>query len=291
MLADGEAVGAERLAAQPRVDPRRAQEGGAQVGRRPDRPGWPGARRARGQARSSPAWYREAGRSPGPVVGRGRPGAAPPGYAARRGAAHRRGGERVRGDLHPARPAPAVARRGGPLPVPAGGVVGPLVERLPGERGPAVPRRGQPPGVRHARVRQPLRAGGPRQGGGAGAGGAAALGGEPPGGGGHPGAGPPLQEQHRLGGQLLRVPRELPGDPAGRLPAGPRHAHPLLRHPAGVRRGGEGAPDLARGGVLPGAAGRAHLGGRLLGHHPQPARSSTPGTSLTPTPSATGAST
>ena len=38
-------------------------------------------------------------------------------------------------------------------------------------------------------------------------------------------------------------------------------------------------------------AGRAHLGGRVVGHHPQPARSSTPATSPTPTPSATAAST
>ena len=35
-------------------------------------------------------------------------------------------------------------------------------------------------------------------------------------------------------------------------------------------------------------AGRAHLGGRLLGDHPSAARSSTPATSRTPTPSATG---
>ena len=43
----------------------------------------------------------------------------------------------------------------------------------------------------------------------------------------------------------------------------------------------------ARRGVLRQPAGRAHLGGRLVGDHPQPARSSTPATSRTPTPSAT----
>ena len=43
--------------------------------------------------------------------------------------------------------------------------------------------------------------------------------------------------------------------------------------------------------VLHQPAGRAHLGGRVVGHHPQPARSSTPATSPTPTPSATAGST
>ncbi len=43
----------------------------------------------------------------------------------------------------------------------------------------------------------------------------------------------------------------------------------------------------ARRGVLPVAAGRAHLGGRLVGHHRGRARSSTRGTSRTRTPSAT----
>ena len=50
---------------------------------------------------------------------------------------------------------------------------------------------------------------------------------------------------------------------------------------------GQGAADAARRGLLPVPAGRAHLGGRLLGDHPVAARSSTPGTSRTPTPSAT----
>ena len=41
-------------------------------------------------------------------------------------------------------------------------------QRLPAQRRPALPRRRQPPGVRHARVRRHRRAGHPRQGGGAG---------------------------------------------------------------------------------------------------------------------------
>src|ERR687894_398492 len=39
-----------------------------------------------------------------------------------------------------------------------------LIQRLPPQRLPAVPGRGQPPGVRHGRVRRPDRAGGARQG-------------------------------------------------------------------------------------------------------------------------------
>ena len=44
--------------------------------------------------------------------------------------------------------------------------LGALVERVPRERRPSLPRRGQPPGVRHARVRQDQRRRGARQGGG-----------------------------------------------------------------------------------------------------------------------------
>src|SRR6516165_8687656 len=50
-----------------------------------------------------------------------------------------RAGERVRGDLHPQGPAPAQPRRGGSLPVPARGVLGPQLERVPGERRPPLP--------------------------------------------------------------------------------------------------------------------------------------------------------
>ena len=49
----------------------------------------------------------------------------------------------------------------------------------------------------------------------------------------------------------------------------------------------QGDPDPARGDVLRVPARRAHLGGRLQRHHPVAARSSTPATSRTPTPSAT----
>ena len=67
------------------------------------------------------------------------------------GSANIRGRERVRRYVHLPRAAAALARRGGALPLPARGVMGPEQQRLPQERGAALPRRGQPPGVRHAR--------------------------------------------------------------------------------------------------------------------------------------------
>ena len=97
----------------------------------------------------------------------------------------------------------------------------------------------------------------------------------------------PVQEQHRLGRQLVRLPRELPGVPARRVRPAGRHPDPVPGHPAADLRCRQGAADPARRGLLPVPAGRAHLGGRLLGDHPVAGRSSTPATSRTPTPSAT----
>ena len=197
--------------------------------------------------------------------------AAPPSrYREGHGEAHLRPGERVRGDLYPPRSATPQPRRGGALPLPPGGQLGSLLQRLPGERRPALPRRGQPPGVRHAGVRRHRRTGGPRQGGGvdpllAGGGGRG-----PAPRGGHPGGHLPLQEQHRLGGQLLRLPRELPHQPARRLLALHRGAHPVSGQPPDLRRRRQGAADRPGGGVLPQPAGRAHLGGGVVGHHPEP---------------------
>ena len=87
----------------------------------------------------------------------------------------------------------------------------------------------------------------------------------------------PVQEQHRLGRQLLRLPRELPDQPAGRLRPLHRGAHPVPGQPPGLRRRRQGAPDGPGGGVLPQPAGRAHLGGGVLGHHPEPAHHQHPG--------------
>ena len=207
------------------------------------------------------------------------------------GAQDLRARERVRRHLHPSRPAPPEPGRGGPLPVPTGRELGPVLERLSRERGEAVPRRRQPPRVRDARVRLDRGPRRPRQGGGADPRGARRLRREPASRRGHPRGHLPVQEQHRLGRQLLRLPRELPDEPAGRLLPLRPGADPVLREPADLLRRGQGAPDRPRGDVLSLPARRAHLGGGLVGDDAQPARSSTPATSRTPTPSASGACT
>ena len=112
-----------------------------------------------------------------------------------------------------------------------------------------------------------------------------------PPGGGHPRRHLPLQEQHRLGRQQLRLPRELPRRPRRRLRPLRRGAHPVPRHPPDLRRRRQGPADRPGRHVLHRPAGRAHLGGRRRRPPPGAARSSTPATSPTPTPSATAAST
>ena len=72
-----------------------------------------------------------------------------------------------------------------------------------------------------------------------------------------------VQEQHRLGGKLLRMSRELPGGPPGRVRADGGCAHPVLRHAADLLRRREGPARTARSPILHLAARRAHLGGRL----------------------------
>ena len=78
-------------------------------------------------------------------------------------------------------------------------------------------------------------------------------------------------------GQLLRLPRELPGRPARRVRPAGRRADPVPGDPADHLRRGQGAADPARRGVLRQPAGRAHLGGRLLGDDPVPADHQHPG--------------
>ena len=208
-----------------------------------------------------------------------------------RGQADLRPGERVRGHLHAARPATSEPRRGGPLPVPPGGQLGRSSNVFLENGARLYLDVGSHPEYATPECDSHRRAGGPRQGGGvdplvAGGGGRG-----PSPRGGHPGRHLPVQEQHRLGRQLLRLPRELPDQPARRLRPLHRGAHPLPGQPPGLRRCRQGAPDGPGRGVLPQPAGRAHLGGRVVGHHPEPARSSTPGTSPTPTPSGTAGST
>ena len=180
--------------------------------------------------------------------------------------------------MHVQRPAPAQPRRSGPLPVPQGRRLGSQQQRLPDQRLAPVPRRGQPSRVRDRRVRQhppahharPCRRAHPRgtrrrcrasaaRGGGV----RRHL---------------PVQEQHRLRGQLLRLPRELPGGAARRVRAPGRALHPLPHHPAAGRGRGQGPPDAPRGRLLPEPAGRPHVGGRVERddtvppHHQHPRR-------------------
>src|SRR5438132_2140194 len=100
-------------------------------------------------------------------------------------------------------------------------------------------------------MRRRHRARHPRQGGRADRRGPPAPGGEAPARGRDLGQHPVVQEQHRFGRQLVRLPRELSREPRRKLPATGRGAHPLLRHPAdrGGRR--QGAPDPARLSLLP----------------------------------------
>ena len=179
--------------------------------------------------------------------------------------------ERVRRHLHASRPAPAEPGRGGPLPLQAGRELGTFEQRLPRERGEAVPRRGQPSRVRDTRVRLDRGPRRPRQGGRAHPRGSDRLGREPPERRGHPRGDLPVQEQHGLRRQLLRVPRELPHEPARRLLTLRPGAHPVLREPADLLRSRQGPPDRPGRDVLPLPAGGAHLGGGLLGDDPQPA--------------------
>ena len=88
---------------------------------------------------------------------------------------------------------------------------------------------GSPPRVRHPGVRLDPRPRHPRQGGGADPRAAPRLGRAAPPRGGHPRRHLPLQEQHRLGRQQLRLPRELPHAPARRLRPLRRGAHPVPR--------------------------------------------------------------
>ena len=80
---------------------------------------------------------------------------------------------------------------------------------------------------------------------------------------------PPVQEQHRLGGQLLRLPRELPRAPAGRLlPARPTCWCRSSSRARSSRARARCSPRPRGRGVLPVAARGPHLGGGLERDHP-----------------------
>ena len=108
---------------------------------------------------------------------------------------------------------------------------------------------------------------------------------------GHLRRGLPVQEQHRLGRQLLRVPRELPRRPTRRVRAHGRRPDPVLRDAADLVRRRQGAARAARRAVLHQPARRAHLGRASRAPRPARARSSTRATNRTPTRSASAGST
>ena len=115
------------------------------------------------------------------------------------------------------------------------------------------------------------RPGGPRQGGGVDPRAARRVRRGPTGRGGHPGRHLPVPQQHRLRGQQLRVPRELPDQPRRRPEPLHRGPDPVPREPPDLRRCGQGPADRPWRAVLDRTARRAHLGGCLLGDHALPA--------------------
>ena len=167
--------------------------------------------------------------------------------------------------MHAPRPAPAEPRRGGPLPVPPGRVVGPQQQRVPRQRRPPLPRRRLPPRVRHPRVRLDLRPRRPRQGGRA-----------------HPraapGQSPSSASARRASAASSTCSRTTPTRPATPTaatrttsPAGattsattPRCSSRSSCQPPDLRRRRQGPADGPGRHVLHQPAGRAHLGGRVV---------------------------
>ena len=102
-------------------------------------------------------------------------------------------------------------------------------------------------------------------------------------------ADPPLQEQHRQQGRLLRHARELPdeaGDAVRRHRAPP---HAVLRLPPGRlrRRAGSASARTATSTASRSASAPTSSRSRSAWRPPSSARSSTPATSRTPTPRST----
>ena len=193
----------------------------------------------------------------------------PPGVRCRHGPPDLRAGERVRRHVHVQGTAAALAGRGGALPVPPGRVVGTSAATSSCATAPgSTSTSGSHPEyatpecddirelVIHDKAGERILEGpaGRRRA-------AAARGG-------HRRRRLPVQEQHRLGRQLLRLPRELPGRPARRVHPAGRHPDPVPRQPADHLRRRQGAADPARRRLLREPAGRAHLGGRLVGDDP-----------------------
>ncbi len=170
----------------------------------------------------------------------------------------------------PAARRPQPAHRRGPRPG----------QRDPHQRRPAV-RRPRPPGVLHARGDHAARHRAVGQGGGAGHARRRPDGGADPGQ--HPD--PPLQEQHRQQGRVVRRPRELPDEPGDAVRRHRASPHAVLREPAGGGRApagsgsGRTAASTASSSASAPTTSRSRSGSRPRSSD----RSSTPATSRTPT--------
>ena len=163
--------------------------------------------------------------------------------------------------MHVPRAATAVARTRSPATCSAGSSPGAVVSNVfLAQRRPALPRRGQPPGVRHPRVRLDRRPRRPRQGGGA-----------------HP-RGPARRRRARLAEEgipgdvyLFKNNTDSAGNSYGchenylverarRLRPARRRAHPVPRHPADHLRRRQGAADAARAPSTASASGPSTSG-------------------------------
>ena len=208
------------------------------------------------------------------------------------GAPHLRPRERVRRHVHAARPAPAEPRRGRPLPVPPGRVSWGRSSNVFLQNGARLyldvgshPEYATPECdslydlVVHDKAGERILESLLR------------LGRAAPARGGHPRHDLPVQEQHRLGRQQLRLPRELPHQPRRRPRPLRRGADPVPRQPADLHRRRQGAADGSRPDVLASPSAPSTSGRGSARPPPAAGRSSTPATSRTPTPSATGACT
>ena len=260
----------DRTATEPRV-PAARRHGSTLLGRRPTvdaarrrpRPGRPRRTATRRSRRLTPE---DPGQRPPtltPGTGRTRPSRRPERCRRRRlGAwtAHLRARERVRRHVRRPRASAGCRPTRSPATCSAGSSRGAASSNVFLRNGARLYLDvGSPPRVRDARVRRRPRARRARQGGGAHPRGPARRRRAAAARGGHRRRRLPVQEQHRLGRQLLRLPRELPGRPARRVRPAGRRADPVPRHPADHLRRRQGAADAAGRGVLPSSQRAEHI--------------------------------
>ncbi len=165
--------------------------------------------------------------------------------------------------------------------------MGAVIQRVPGERGKALPRRGLTPGVRHSRMRLAARPRRPGQGRGVDPRTAAGVGRTTSRRGGDPRRHLPVPQQHRFSGEQLWLSRELPDHENRRTGQVLRGADPVLRHPTDLLRRRQGPAHRTRRGSSRYRSARNTYGRESPPQPRGPVRSSIPATSLTPTPTTT----